>query len=365
MPNSTLTVLPDARAKSVSKQHLLGDPYNVSIHDLDPLRVDISAEHRRLMRQKLYLPNSLIHEIPKPVGIEALDSKYSYADETLPKWMSTMKDEYSSKSLSGFDDRIAHKLALASNSSHFVLGSIDLDRAVMKSSTKNDFVKPKYVLEPDQHPSHATEKRYSLTDFEGGELNSRKENRTLTKERDEDSKIQSSKDLRYVPNVHLGNEINDWKSISTTAMVSHPPQPSRGQTEYEQLEKKKSTVVDYPDLKLEKMASVNQIEFALSNTLDRSTLTYDNSLSKKSLKETHFILGKDENSLFESEYLRSFVPIPDSRSTQLTKQPLQKYNFIEEEQNQKMCISTQKQDYQSITNHERSNAQDQIKVKCN
>jgi hypothetical protein len=60
MPNTTLSVLPDARAKSVSKQYLLGDPFDVSAHDFDAGKVDTSEEHREMMRNKLYAPKVLM-----------------------------------------------------------------------------------------------------------------------------------------------------------------------------------------------------------------------------------------------------------------------------------------------------------------
>lgn len=152
MPNSTLTVLPDARAKSVSKQHLLGDPYAVHSQDYDPDKLDVSESHRNAMRKKLYVPkiphqydsNVYLMIANKPVGTEALSSKYTYADEILPKWESTMKSEYPSKPIVS-DRDAARNLAKSMTGTHFVLESPNANPGqMMKSSTKVDFLRHEY-----------------------------------------------------------------------------------------------------------------------------------------------------------------------------------------------------------------------------
>jgi hypothetical protein len=63
---------------------------------------------------------------------------------------------------------------------------------------------------------------------------------------------------RSIANISLGNDSNDWKSVSNTAMVPHPIQPRPTQSEYETLEKTRSTVLDNPDLQLDPMMTVKQ-----------------------------------------------------------------------------------------------------------
>lgn len=90
-------------------------------------------------------------------------------------------------------------------------------------------------------------------------------------------------------------------------MKNHPFSPKGPPSEYETLEKKKSTVLDNPDVELDPMQSVQrsgnlyyklshdftvlkwvQLDFKLSANLDRNTLTVDNTHSTKDLKSTHF-----------------------------------------------------------------------------
>lgn len=56
MLNSGLNQIANTRSKAVLKQQLLGDPLIVLPQDYDPTRQDTSAEHREMMRKKLYVP---------------------------------------------------------------------------------------------------------------------------------------------------------------------------------------------------------------------------------------------------------------------------------------------------------------------
>ncbi len=85
----------------------------------------------------------------KPVGTEALSSKFTYADEILPKWMSTMKSEYPAKPIV-CDRDAARNLAKSMTGTHFVLESPNANPGlVMKSSTKMDFSRHEYNVYPN------------------------------------------------------------------------------------------------------------------------------------------------------------------------------------------------------------------------
>jgi hypothetical protein len=296
----------------------------------------------------------------KKVGTEALDSKYSYADQELPKWQSTMKEEYPPKPCV-FDRDSARDLATSMKGCHFVLESPGATN-VMQSSTKRDFIRHQYSTVPERYHKTVTEKRYSLTDFEGGDLLPRKVKEKIVHLDERFSVVPST--ARYMANVSLGNDTNDWKSVSCSDMVSHPSQPNRQQTEYETLEKKKSSVLDNPDLVLDPIMTVNQAEYTLSDQLDRSTLIYDNSLSKKALKGTHFSLGNDQKMATQSEYLCSFVPLSDHRPrSMIGAQSSDKSCIIAEDyEDRAIGVSSQKLDYKPITSYEPMNTHLEIKV---
>lgn len=88
--------------------------------------------------------------------------------------------------------------------------------------------------------------------------------------------------------ISLGNDSNDWFSVTKTTMVEHQMESKREMTEYELLERNKSSVLDNPDLKLGPMQSVHKAVYQISSNLDRSSLTYDNTLSKEALTGTNF-----------------------------------------------------------------------------
>jgi hypothetical protein len=99
---------------------------------------------------------------------------------------------------------------------------------------------------------------------------------------------KSNPSKKPICSISLGNDSNDWVSVTKSSMIEHPMENKREMTEYEVLEKKKSTVLDNPDLKLGPMQSVHKAVYQISSNLDRSSLTYDNTLSKEALTGTNF-----------------------------------------------------------------------------
>jgi hypothetical protein len=295
---------------------------------------------------------------------EVFSSRNSYADEKLPRWISTMKDEFPDQPYV-CDREASRMLEKAMTGSHFVLEHHGSDSSIMKSSTKKDFIRHNYNIIPQRHRNQVNDRNYCLTDFEGGELIPRSKQKFVPKERLNECKYNTSTSstTRAIANVSLGNDRNDWKSVSSSDMIGHPLQAGREQTEYEALEKKRSTVIDYPDLELEPMITVQQVEFALKENLDRSTLVFDNSVSKKALKGTHFTLGNGEKMEAKSEYLLSFVPLQEAPRSIIGAKNSEKSCIIAEDDPEKgLLVSSQKLDYQMIKNFQPSNSRFEIKV---
>jgi hypothetical protein len=70
-------------------------------------------------------------------------------------------------------------------------------------------------------------------------------------------------------------------------MVKHPFQKTEP-VDYQLLEKKRSTVIDNPDLDLVPWESVQHQTYSMAKGIDQKTLTVDNIESVKDLKSTHF-----------------------------------------------------------------------------
>ena len=101
---------------------------------------------------------------------------------------------------------------------------------------------------------------------------------------------------KYQSHISLGNDPNDWESVSKNTLIKHSEKDKKSLSEYEMLEKSKSTVLDNPDLLIEPLRSVHQEgnlqifieEFRIPENLDWKSLMYDNTFSKKALNGTNF-----------------------------------------------------------------------------
>jgi hypothetical protein len=133
-----LATLSDARSKASIKQQLLGDPYKVAPHDMDSDLMDTTLSHRNAMRTCLY--GRKRSKNPTISTNEALSTSCNYADEILPKWNSTMIDEYPARSVEGNRNATAQALKDDMINSHFVMGSTQASDDLMLSSTKKDFI---------------------------------------------------------------------------------------------------------------------------------------------------------------------------------------------------------------------------------
>lgn len=100
-----LETLLNARSDSALKQQLLGDPLTVKREDIDPLEIDISDAHRTNMKNQLYKRQIIKSAIA--TDKEALSSRCNYADEELPKWCSTMKQEFTPKGIDLYSNTAA------------------------------------------------------------------------------------------------------------------------------------------------------------------------------------------------------------------------------------------------------------------
>lgn len=88
-------------------------------------------------------------------------------------------------------------------------------------------------------------------------------------------------------NISLGTENGVWESVSHGTLKKHAVIPRGKPSDYEALEKKRSTVLDYPDLHPPPWQSAQQAAYSLQPDIDRSSLKYDNENSVKNLKMTH------------------------------------------------------------------------------
>ena len=78
---------------------------------------------------------------------------------------------------------------------------------------------------------------------------------------------EADETAKAISHISFGNSGNDWKSVSKQSLVAHPPQPKPEETEYESLERKRSTVLDNPDLVLDPIQTVNQAGTTLKSFL--------------------------------------------------------------------------------------------------
>ncbi|KAJ3322736.1 hypothetical protein HDV06_002787 [Boothiomyces sp. JEL0866] len=262
-------IIPDSRSKQVVTQLLLDDPLLVSPHDLDPSLVDTSAEHRQQMRKKIYAKQ----------------------ENFKPK-----------------------QIAQSMNSTHFSM-EIGKPPKDSKSSIKTDYIK--YDLKNIHIPSRyganpVGEGKFPLLSCEEmGEplrLANKKPIVTIKTRLDERpswKRVNSS--TKSISHISLGNDQNDWQSISQKTLLPHEYTLKNEHSEYELLEKTKSTVLDNPDLVLDPIQTVHQSE------IDWKSLMFDNSVSKKALNGTHFTLGNETESQLHSEYKTLFIPLKKSK----------------------------------------------------
>ncbi|KAJ3273797.1 hypothetical protein HDV01_003924 [Terramyces sp. JEL0728] len=311
-------LIPDNRSKHVIQQLLLNDPLQVSPHDFDPALVDTSQDHRQEMRRKIYSKKE--NYKPKQNYSNFCTSKCSYADEELDPWKSTMRDDYVSKQLNPNNTEYAKKLAHSMNSTHFSM-EFGEPAKYSKSSIKTDYVKYDLnnIIVPSRYGSNPVkEGKFPLIRCEEmGEplrLAKRKPAVTIKTRLDERaSSLGTDPSTKSISHISFGNDTNDWKSISQKTLLPHEDTQKKEHSEYELLEKTKSTVLDNPDLELDPMETVHQAEFKTRTEIDWNSLIFDNSVSKKALNGTHFSLGTDPENQLHSEYKTSFVPLKNSK----------------------------------------------------
>lgn len=283
-----------------------------------------------------------------------------------------MKSEYLPKQITE-NREVARLLTKSMTGTHFSLESPGC-KDTMKSSTKLDYVKHQYnvyfinEVVPTRYPKKpGTENQYPLLQFEEQQKETKKKIFIPKRRLDERKNVDSS--AKSLTSVSLGNDQNDWASVSKVSLVSHPNQPRPAQSDYEALEKSRSTVLDNPDLVLDPMQSVQQsgnsvsLEFRLSQNLDRSNLIYDNTASKKALKGTHFSLGNESSMQSRSEYLTSFIQVSQPRRENVGIKTSDRNCIIAEDfEDRRTGETSQKLDYRQIAHQKLSVNQYDIKV---
>ncbi|KAJ3258399.1 hypothetical protein HK103_003687 [Boothiomyces macroporosus] len=168
--------------------------------------------------------------------------------------------------------------------------------------------------------------------------------KTRLDERPQWSKISAS--TKSTSHISLGNDSNDWQSISQKTLLSHPVGTKNEPSDYELLEKTKSSVLDNPDLVLDPIQTLHQSEFKPNAEIDWKSLMFDNSTSKKALNGTHFSLGNESESQLHSEYKKSFVPLKSSRSQIKKAENSNSLCIIAEDfEDRRIGTSSQKVDY--------------------
>ncbi|KAJ3372780.1 hypothetical protein HDU91_002140 [Kappamyces sp. JEL0680] len=357
-----MTTLVDYKSKAVIQQQLLGDPLVVSAQDFDPDTIDVSDRHRKEMKRKLYGNTRVKFSTALPSPNEALSTMTNYADEELPQWKSTMKAEFpAKKTLPNL--LVSRDAAIANSKTHIYMESPGAPRSLV-SSTKQDYVRHECTMAPSRYAARPTAKNgYPLIQCE--EMAAplpRRANKPVfvPKPRlNERKPWNGDESTKVISHISFGNSANDWKSVSQHSLVAHAAQAKPPQSEYESLEKTKSTVLDNPDLVLDRIQSVHQAEFSLSESLDRATLTFDNTISKKALNGTHFTLGNEDKTYATSEYIGSFLNMPHERSQTFKAVNSSRLAIIAEDfEDRRIGNTSQKQDYPPLPPPQPSNILD-------
>ncbi|KAH6564699.1 hypothetical protein BASA61_001003 [Batrachochytrium salamandrivorans] len=348
------------------QMHLLEHPFHVRRHDVDKNSMDLSLEHRSSMRRKLYGPHMARANIPNSSCCEYGNFHTNYADEIPPEWQGTTHAEYTPKlSKETLANQIQNKESMKyTRASHFSLESnecpklaISLTKKDYSAKNHNNFSKVNYKEIDQNH------KGYPPIFRDENELIMSREN-IIHKKIDNDTPASRfegqpirkvGKDSKSTAHFSFGSEPIIWESVTGTSMKAHRLTEKPKITEYELLEKSKSSVLENPDIQIDKNESVQRRDFVLSETLDRSTLKFDNTESIKNLKSTNFTLGPDNHFNPGSQYQHSFeantlkvaemarVHVPT-----VTPPSTSKFCIIVEDcEDRRIGESIQKQDYTS------------------
>ncbi|EGF79934.1 expressed protein [Batrachochytrium dendrobatidis JAM81] len=357
--------LTNARSHRVLQMHLLDHPFKVNKHDVDLSKMDLSEEHRAEMRHKLYSPCKVM-SIANSTSREHGSLHTNYADEVPLKWQGTTHAEYvpklSKETL--YNQLHNRELMQYTRASHFVLESGDgLGKPC--SVTKRDYCqsdfsavdKPKYNSGSGDHKSYPPifrDENELVMSRSKGTLDNQDKN-TLNDRFERPSMMDSQATKKGVTHISFGNEPTIWKSVTATAMKKHPLGEKSSLSEYESLEKSRSTILDNPDLKLDPMQSIQRQDFKLNDALDRLALKVDNTQSIKDLKSTHFTLGNNDSSFQVSQYQASFGSPFDQANEIVCNHrrltippPASKLCVIVEDfENRRIGLSSHKSDYKN------------------
>nr|KAJ3422737.1 hypothetical protein HK105_006607 [Polyrhizophydium stewartii] len=247
---------------------LLPHPFEVRRHDMDPCVMDTTPEHRARMRKILY------GERQKPVagtGRESGNFHANYGDEVPPKWRSTTDAEY--------DRKVSHQILDNNNQnkesskymreSHFSLEAHEEPGAPM-SLTKKDYCgkdpkaaqRANYRAVSEGHSTYPPIFRdeNELVMHRGKEMPHTRQRPAPVGRFERKPMIDSSAASKSTTHFSLGDDITVWESVTSAAMKRHSLTSKPPPSEYESLEKSKSTVLDNPDLVLEPMQSVQRRE---------------------------------------------------------------------------------------------------------
>ncbi|KAH9248654.1 hypothetical protein BASA81_013684 [Batrachochytrium salamandrivorans] len=157
------------------------------------------------------------------------------------------------------------------------------------------------------------------------------------------NQIQNKESMKYTRASHFSLESNECPKLAISL------------TKKDYSAKIIITFKKNPDIQIDKNESVQRRDFVLSETLDRSTLKFDNTESIKNLKSTNFTLGPDNHFNPGSQYQHSFeantlkvaemarVHVPT-----VTPPSTSKFCIIVEDcEDRRIGESIQKQDYTS------------------
>eukprot|EP00842_Homolaphlyctis_polyrhiza_P002598 jgi/Hompol1/3339/HPOL_001578-RA len=320
--------------------------------------------------------------MPNSSSREAGDFNANYADELPPKWISTTKVEYVKKPLSQHmgDTEQSRELSKYTRQSHFSLEGHD-DPGTPLSLTKKDYCgkDPKSASREDYREFLKTYHMYppvfrdeTQLRIQRGEDPVERKPRIVPQSRFERKlMIDSGRASKGVTHFSLGDDSAPWETLTRSAMKPHKLTAKPPPSEYETLERSKSTVLDYPDLELEPMQSV-QKRGKLKDDLDRSTLIVDNTNSIKDLKSTHFTLGSDSSSCQLSQYGSTFGESAAKcteaayghQKAQVLARPASKFCIIAEDfEDRRMGGSSQREDFKN-PNASFGGAEEQIRLKA-
>ncbi|KAI8927447.1 hypothetical protein BC831DRAFT_452397 [Entophlyctis helioformis] len=368
-------VLSNAKCEKMTRTLLLDHPFRVHPHDYDARYMDDSDAYRAAMRQKLYGPRKPHQTMLNNSSSchESNDFHANYADEVPPKWQSTTNAEYVTKGISTAENNAKNReYSSFTRNSHFSLEGHEEPPQPM-SLTKKDYSgkDPSMVSRDDYKQYLHQHNQYPPIFRDENEMQIRrgrdpeqKPHAVPVSRFERKPMIQSDPASKSLTHFSLGNDAQTWESVTQSAMRHHPLLPKPPPSEYERLEKKRSTVLDNPDLELEPMQSMQRLDYSLDPNLDRSTLTVDNTLSIKDLKSTHFTLGTDASKRQMSQYQATFgasrppsisgEPLRRDPRLPVLAQPASKLAIIVEDfEDRRMGSSSQRQDYRDpMTAHD-------------